>query len=550
MAGSPEYFIDDRLFELPGFPLLEEGEAFQSLAWRTSAANSIGQGAAIKILAQADVTDDATGTAIRANYLLRPAQTHSAEQRKAIGAAFLSNVATSYFKMLRTDSVRAVALREQVRVSSTLICPKCIAETPTFFRLNWRVGAVFMCTKHSCLLSEVCPGCDLPHGTPRHDRGVVPIQMTQVGSLLTCMNPAPVGSRRATAKLPCGYDLRALQVPEVSHPGLLEAQQKVVHVLEASKAFEIRPGVMITPLEFFDDLTLISRLVHYAAPEAWADGLGEGIEVPWRQHCRVRDGRLVARQGKKGSSDHSMVGVPTPALMAVAVHHVVRILMAPSEEEFRKRLKGLLEHVIAREPKAVQRARKNKRISSSLELALVETTIEDGQVQAYLANHPERGASLDFRHFDDVITTAFMREHLPEVCAGTNPERFLEPFRIMLRYFINPNASDWVDVFHRDDSPSIRSMVLQLVNEASKAGVSRKLAQLVVATVRSASQYPTVGYTMLGQDGHWIRWIEGEEAYRDRKSAELHNRRPRPPQRKRKTNWAGESSRQSTGRGD
>lgn len=533
MGGGPEYFIGDRLFELPGFPLLEEGEAFQSLAWRTSAANSIGQSLAIKILALAEVAENPQAVEVRRTYLVRPALTHSPSQKDAIGASFLSSLATNCIRVLRLDEARQLGLREQVRVSSTLICPQCLGEEPAYFRLEWKVGSVFMCVRHGRLLSQVCPGCELPHGIPRHDGGLLPIQSIHVGSVHTCMNPAPVGSDRAKARLACGHDLRSISAPTITDREVVKAQQYVLEVLRRSDAFELRPGVLMAPLEFFDDLRALCRLVMFASPASLADGLCEPLAAEWKEYCSGRDADLAGRQGKKGANDHSMVGVPSPALIAVAVTHAISILTAPAEDEFNQRLAALLEFVVVREPKAAIRARQDKRISPVLRLGLIEATIEEGQVLAYLRNHPAKGRRLDFRHFEGHITPEFIREMLPEVCGTVDPAHFVEPFLIMLRFFCSTSASVWSDVIRRDDPEASSSRLLRLINVAAEAGSSRKLARLVAEVACSVPEYSVIAYTTPGQkEGSIIRWQESEARYDERKQREAANRPGRWPKRK------------------
>lgn len=533
MGGSLEHFIGDRLFELPGFPLLEEGEAFQSLAWRASAANSIGQSMAIKTLALAEVSEDPQAVNVRRTYMLKPTENHCPNQKAAIGASFLSSLAMHSFRLLRSEEPRKLGLREQVRVSSTLICPDCLSEDPAYFRLEWKVGSVFMCLRHGRLLSEVCSGCNLPHGLPRRDGGVKPIQSSRVGSVRACMNPAEVGSERARSGLPCGHDLRSIPMPAITDPEVVSAQQYVLDLLRSRGAFELRPGVIMSPLEFFDDLRALCRLVFFASPAGLADGLCDHLATVWRKYCEGRDSDLAGRRGEKGSNDHAMVGVPSPALLAVAVTHGISILTAQTEELFNQRLAALIVHVVGREPKAAIRARQDNRISTVLRLGLVESTIEEGQVLAYLRNHPARGRRLDFRHFEGHITPGFIRERLPEVCGLVHPVHLVEPLLIMLRFFCSTSASVWSDVIRRDDPEVLSSRLLRLINVAGKVGISRKLARLVVEVACSAPEYPVITYSAAGQvAGSTIRWQESEARYDERKYREAANRPGRWPKHK------------------
>lgn len=347
------------------------------------------------------------------------------------------------------------------------------------------------------------------------------------------MNPAEVGSERARSGLPCGHDLRAIPTPAITDSEVVNAQQYVLDLLRSQGAFELRPGVLMSPLEFFDDLRALCRLVFFASPASLADGFADALATEWRQYCNGRDSALAGRRGEKGSNDHAMVGVPAPALTAVAVTHAISIITARTEEEFNLQLEPLVEHVMAREPKAAIRARQDKRISPMLRLGLIESTIEENQVLAYLRNHPAKGRRLDFRHFEGQITPEFIRERLPEICDPVDPEHFVEPFLIMLRLFCSTSARGWFDVIRRDDPEETYSRLVWLINVAGGSSSSRKLARLVAEVACSAPQYPVITYSAAGQiTGSIIRWQESEDLYNERKEREQANRVGRPPKRK------------------
>lgn len=271
-------------------------------------------------------------------------------------------------------------------------------------------------------------------------------------------------------------------------------------------------------------------MVMFASPAGLADGLCDPLATEWRAYCCGRDSDLAVRQGEKGANDHAMVGVPSPDLIAVAVTHAISILTARTEEQFNQRLAALLEHVMAREPKAAIRARQDKRISPVLRLGLIEATIEEGQVLAYLRNHPAKGRRLDFRHFEGQITPEFIRERLPEVCETVDPEHFVQPFLIMLRLFCSTSATGWFDVIRRDDPKETYSRLVWLINVAGEAGSSRKLARLVAEVACSAPEYCVVTYSAAGQrSGSILRWQESEARYKERKDREQANRKGRWP---------------------
>lgn len=475
------YSIGDRLFDLPGVPVLQEGESFQSVAWRASAINGIGQLVALKVLAGNNTADDPLETQLRRDHMLRPGTKYSPTQREAYGPSFMSSLATQGFRMYWGDDPGVFALRECVRVSSTLLCPKCLTEGPAYFRLAWRVGAVFMCVKHGRLLSEKCGTCKMEHGRPRQDRGLIPIQGIHIGSTVTCMNPAEAGSVRAVSKRPCGADLRRAQAHEVTSPALVSTQEQILALLNAEGPLQFRAGEWLTPLEVFDDLYRLCNLILYSAPASYAAGLGAKIEEDWERFCVDRGTRLADHAGKKGSLDRGIAKVPAPSVMAVAVSAALPIVVATTEEERFERLSVLMTHVGSRQRRALDRARLRDRLSEGLQIALLEATMEDHQVLAYLRNHPLRrlAAGSHFPVFE--VTGTLIAEEFPEFVTEVDPEELVLPLQVMLRFFRTSSAKFWRDVFLPEDPPTTAAKVLRLVNLAGKLGVSRKLARWVVS---------------------------------------------------------------------
>lgn len=337
------------------------------------------------------------------------------------------------------------------------------------------------------------------------------------------MNTAVTGSPNARAKRPCGRDLRTIPVPIVADASLLRAQELLIELYQEGEGIETGLARW-NSIEFFDDLWVLCAAVIFAGPPTLAAGLGEEIQSAWGEHCATRGQNLIERRGRKGSNDHPFSKVPVPELLAVAVGTVLPLLLAGSEADLQRGLKELLGFVAKRSIKAVQRVRNLEPMSQHLRLALVEASIAENQVLAYLRNHPAKGRRLDFHHYDEVITPEFIASELPEAVREVAAEEFVDPFRVMVRFVISRTAKFWTDVCCRQDPKAIGSKILRLVNEAGKTGVSRKLARLVVEVATQDSEYPIVTYLTKNADGHDVVWYERESRYYERK---LNLSRPR-----------------------
>ncbi len=58
------------------------------------------------------------------------------------------------------------------RMHGTQYCPRCLAEDKEpYFRRQWRLGFVTVCTKHRCLLFDSCPRCDAAINFHRDELG-------------------------------------------------------------------------------------------------------------------------------------------------------------------------------------------------------------------------------------------------------------------------------------------------------------------------------------------------------------------------------------------
>jgi hypothetical protein len=192
-------------------PDIHEDETIQSVLWRFSRANGVTILAAARALGLAY-----PGGPVSPAYPIRPHASAPADLVHHLRGAFLRDHADRGFRVMANDSMRTLAHRELVRGGDSLVCPHCLAEPPGYWRVSWKFAFVFACPKHRCLLSETCPDCSQGHGKGKKDRSVVPPHSEEIGSTVTCMNTARMGSPNARAKRPCGRDLRTIQVPQVA----------------------------------------------------------------------------------------------------------------------------------------------------------------------------------------------------------------------------------------------------------------------------------------------------------------------------------------------
>lgn len=107
-------------------------------------------------------------------------------------------------------------------------CPDCLADSGGRWQLQWRLGCVFACTEHHCLLADTCPRCESVQRCSRPLREVIP-------------SPGRCPHRSADTTRPrgltrCGGDLTSAPVMRLrpDHPAI-RAQQRVLDVLTAGR---------------------------------------------------------------------------------------------------------------------------------------------------------------------------------------------------------------------------------------------------------------------------------------------------------------------------
>ncbi|WP_075836191.1 MULTISPECIES: TniQ family protein [unclassified Rhodococcus (in: high G+C Gram-positive bacteria)] len=145
-------------------------------------------------------------------------------------------------------------------------CPDCLAESGGRWQLQWRLGCVFACTEHHCLLADTCPRCASVQRCSRPLREVVP-------------SPGRCAHRSADTTRPrglirCDADLTSAPVMRLrpDHPAI-RAQQRVLDVLTAGRGtfgvYAERPfGARVVLADLH---AIASRVLAYGSIEEIAD---------------------------------------------------------------------------------------------------------------------------------------------------------------------------------------------------------------------------------------------------------------------------------------
>lgn len=469
--------------QLPVVPSLEPGESIQSYLLRCSAVNRTSLWSAAKALGLAKLGNGPKASwKWPSTWTIKPPT--DASKELALDEAFLSSFATKCFRFFRgDDEVRRLASREWLRVSGTLLCPECLREEVPYWRTRWRLGPVFACPTHGCLLSVTCPGCSNLHGSGRRDRTIVPAHGAYVGSVTTCLNAAPIGSERARLKLPCGYDLRT--VPTVRLPAsLISVQEDLLQLMDGESVIQLR-GELQTVFEVFEDFRLLCSLIFLGGQPDLAESLGKDLRESWSCYCKRRDQALEAREGQKGSNDHPYAATPDPRDLAVAANYVVPILLASTKREYRDGVRWLASLLNNRSAVVVKQARASSRISDMLSVAFLETTLPSNQVKVLLLNHPLKGMMPNPPRNGLRVTPELIEARLPEICEDVQARHFVLPLQLLVKFFLSETSRVWSDVIPTDCNGAVRSQLMRLVNESGRKGVSRELAKLVIEVASS-----------------------------------------------------------------
>lgn len=146
-------------------------------------------------------------------------------------------------------------------------CPRCLSESGGRWQLAWRLGWSFACTKHRCLLADVCPQCERIQRYLLHPLGVVP-------------NPGfcglSAGGRRHSR---CGADLSSSQVLAGKNmQELIDAQAVIFRIISDGEAsFGVYDGSPRPSRSVLADIkTFVVRILAHAKSHGVDNVLEEG----------------------------------------------------------------------------------------------------------------------------------------------------------------------------------------------------------------------------------------------------------------------------------
>lgn len=120
-----------------------------------------------------------------------------------------------------------------------MYCPRCLEEDETpYFRKHWRLAFSTVCTRHQCLLLDVCPKCRAP---------IVPHRVDMLNRCYAVSTGLNAHCWR------CEYDLRHSQAALVNDPNLVQLQLLLECILQQGYvAWSGNPSLY--SLIFFDGL--------------------------------------------------------------------------------------------------------------------------------------------------------------------------------------------------------------------------------------------------------------------------------------------------------
>lgn len=239
-----------------------------------------------------------------------------------------------------------VANREWVYLYESHYCPACIKESNAWM-LQWRSPFQFMCLKHNCLLSEICPGCNQRPLLGRSGRPSKPKYLQFVPSNTHCSNSGTGVRRRGVKGEPCGFNLTETVTLALPANGRLAKTQRTLEV--AMGAAPLRSGTPTIPtLSFFTDLRLLTALLLFAGT---VELLGD-IPLPLRERAAsefaardlLRESERATVVTRRGSAVRPFGFTPSSAeLMASVLPTAVEAL----QEAYGSGIRSALSEIVS-----------------------------------------------------------------------------------------------------------------------------------------------------------------------------------------------------------
>jgi hypothetical protein len=196
---------------------------------------------------------------------------------------------------------RRLAVREWMHVTSSQLCPECLAEDG-FWQLGWRLPWNAACLRHRRLLVAVCPHCGLRVAAGAEKQGTLSPTLGKVPDVLGCANN-PRDGQRGT----CGHDLRTIATASLDGFDQLLDVQAAVHADLELDPWE-RPDE-----RFARRRALIAFLLTAGERDQLPEALPAEAEQAWERHL---ERRIKSGGGRSGARLRTWTETPSdPALM-------------------------------------------------------------------------------------------------------------------------------------------------------------------------------------------------------------------------------------------
>lgn len=210
-----------------------------------------------------------------------------------------------------------------LRARRSRFCPHCLADTGGRWLSWWRCRWAFACTKHGCLLVDLCPAC----GKAQRQR---PAPAGRVPTPGRCM-----AKRIEFTVEPCGHALTETAVAILEPEGAAIQAQSVI--LESLSGRPIADGIYnpapISPGQLVADLAALGgRILDYAATDEILSRLPMDLIGPY-----------LTGQAKSNLSQHSITAESSALDTAAGVTLAWSILQGQNATEAGARLRWLVE---------------------------------------------------------------------------------------------------------------------------------------------------------------------------------------------------------------
>lgn len=258
---------------------------------------------------------------------LRPEQTASLKAATGVEEATLKAMSLDAIGEVfyRNSPIHAASISTMLwlRARRSRFCPHCLADTGGRWLSWWRCRWAFACTKHGCLLVDLCPACGKAQRQRPAPTGCVPTPGR-------CM----VKRIAFTVEL-CGHALTEAAVAILDPGGPAIRVQSVI--LESLSGRPIADGIYhpapISPGQLVTDLAALGgRILDYAASDEILSRLPEDLTGPY-----------VRGRSKSNPGQHAITAESSALDTAVGVTLAWSILQAADAGDAGNALRWLVE---------------------------------------------------------------------------------------------------------------------------------------------------------------------------------------------------------------